>query len=79
VNNTCSTATQTFALTEGALQGFTVRITAPNPCFTQHTIAGVPGFRLYTFTATATRGAYGTADFVSRTVTRTVSNAPLPP
>jgi MSHA biogenesis protein MshP len=68
-----------LSLTQGALAGFTVKITAgPAPCPTSHIVNSTPS-KLYTFTAVATRGTYGSADFVSRTVTRTVSNAPLPP
>jgi MSHA biogenesis protein MshP len=68
--------------TAGALTGFTVTVTSSIPClpgppFTTHSVNGV-NYRLYTLTAVATRGAYGTPDFVSRTVVRTVTNAPLP-
>ena len=68
----------TLNLNEGALVGFTVKILpAPAPCQTTQLVKGV-STRLYTFTVIATRGKFGTPDFVSRTVTRTASTAPLP-
>jgi len=64
--------------TTGAFAGFTVQISPPGkPCvMTTHTMNSVPT-SLYTFTVIATRGTFGTPDFVSRTVTRTVSTAPI--
>jgi MSHA biogenesis protein MshP len=74
--NACPNATLSPA---GALTGFTVSVTASLPCpgFTTHSVNSV-NYRMYTITAVATRGTYGTPEFVSRTVVRTVSNAPLP-
>jgi MSHA biogenesis protein MshP len=55
-------------LTQGALAGFTVNVTCIG---SNHS-----GYRTYEVTATARRGTYGTADYVARTVTRTLSNGP---
>jgi len=66
-----------LVLNEGALAGYRVRITAVGACPTTHVVNGV-NTRTYTVTALATRGNYGTPDFVSRSVTRTLSTAPLP-
>jgi MSHA biogenesis protein MshP len=63
----CNTsgAGQTIALTEGALRGFSVRVTCNGY---QHT-EGVSTY-YYTFDigATASYGAYGSVDFASRSV-----------
>jgi MSHA biogenesis protein MshP len=75
LGNTCPSGI--LSLNQGALRGFTVSVTSAAPCPTTQVVAGV-GRQLFTFTAVATRGTYGTADFVSRKATRTVSNAPLP-
>lgn len=62
-----------------ALKGFVVTVAcAP----TQHQIysGGPPptpqNYEVYTLTSTATSGTYGGPDYVSRTVTRNVTNAP---
>jgi MSHA biogenesis protein MshP len=76
MGNTCAAATTLSP--QGALTGFTVRVTAVCAgASTTITVNGTP-YRMYTFTSTATRGAFGNPDFVSRTVVRTVTNAPLP-
>lgn len=72
-----------FTPPNGALRGFTIRVTPREPCatggFTSHTVTGVPvPYRAYTITSVATRGVYGTPEYVSRRVVRTVTNAPLP-
>lgn len=61
-----------FALTQGASNGFTVTVTFG--C-TDHTVAPQT-YQTFNLVATATRGVYGTPEYVSRTVTRSVTNAP---
>jgi MSHA biogenesis protein MshP len=62
-------ASQTLPLTGGTLKGFAVTVTCAQPP-TNHG-NGHLSFRL---TATATTGAYGTPDFVSRTAATTVTS-----
>jgi MSHA biogenesis protein MshP len=75
---TGSCTNRTLNLTQGALAGFVVRVTcAP----TVHTIySGTPltpnNYEVYALAATASRGTYGRPDYVARTVTRNVTNAP---
>jgi MSHA biogenesis protein MshP len=69
---------KTFTLAQGALKGFVVTV-ACTP--TQHQIySGAPptaqNYEVYALTATATYGSYGGPDYVARTVTRNVTNAP---
>lgn len=69
---------KTFTLTAQAqaLKGFVVTV-ACTPTPHQIYIGGVAKpYELYTLTSTATSGSYGSADYVSRTVTRNVTNAP---
>jgi MSHA biogenesis protein MshP len=65
-------ATTTLNLTATGLVGFvvTVKCTA-----TPHNVGGA-ACQAYALVSTARRGNYGTVDFVSRSVTRTVTNAP---
>ena len=58
----------TLNLSEAALTGFTVKVTC-----TPHT--ALP-YHSYVLGSTATKGVYGKPDFVSRTATRTVTDAP---
>jgi MSHA biogenesis protein MshP len=60
-----------FNLTQGALNGFNIagscrRDTHPS------------GYNTYVITVTASKGTYGRPDYVSRQLTRTVSNGVLP-
>lgn len=55
-------------LTQGALAGFTANVTCVR---SNHS-----GYFTYEVTATARRGVYGTADYVARSLTRTLSNGP---
>jgi Tfp pilus assembly protein PilX len=59
-----------FTLTQGSLNGFAVTVTF----FCTDVVAG--NYQSFNLVATATRGAYGSPDYVARTVTRFVSNAP---
>ena len=61
-------ANRTLNLNRGALTGFVVKVTCAS---TTHPIGTV-----YALTAVATRGSYGSADYVARTVTRNVTTAP---
>jgi MSHA biogenesis protein MshP len=71
--NTCIAAggvAFNFNLTQGVLNGFNINGTC------RRDIHG--GYATYEIKVTASRGTYGTPDFVSRTLTRTVSNGVLP-
>jgi MSHA biogenesis protein MshP len=59
--------TVTLALTEGALNGFTVTVTC------QRFDHGMAPVRTYEITSVARRGTYGTADYVARRLVRAVS------
>jgi MSHA biogenesis protein MshP len=68
----------TFTLAGGALKGFIVTVTC---AATAHQIySGTPltphAYEVYALSATASRGTYGEPDYVARTVTRNVTNAP---
>jgi MSHA biogenesis protein MshP len=73
-----SCADVTFALTQSALAGFTVDVR----CRSAAQDVGVPPaattYQTFQIDATARYGLYGTPGYVSRHLTRTVSNAPLP-
>ena len=63
-----------LTLTQGSLNGFTV--TVQFNC-TNHLVGLVPtSYQAFRLVSTATRGTYGAPDYVSRTVTRSVTNAP---
>jgi len=69
---------KTLNLTQGALAGFAVRVTC---AATPHRIySGAPptavSYQAYALAATASFGTYGKPDYVARTVTRNVTNAP---
>jgi Tfp pilus assembly protein PilX len=65
---------RTFALTAASLTGFTVTVTCS---VTLHQIgAGPTTYHAYALQSTAQRGTYGSAEFVARTSTRTVTDAP---
>lgn len=71
-------ASRTFTLTQGALNGFVVTVTCTP---TTHQIySGAPptaqNYEVYALKSTATYGSYGGPDYVARTVTRDVTNAP---
>jgi len=65
-------ASVALAPTAVGLKGFTVTVTC---AVSAHQI-GLNVYQAYALSATAQRGNYGTPDFVSRTVTRSVTNAP---
>ena len=70
-------ANRTLNLTQGALAGFTVKVTC---AATVHQIYSGPppatNYQVYALAATASSGIYGKPDYVARTVTRNVTNAP---
>jgi MSHA biogenesis protein MshP len=68
---TCA-ATTTLSPTAPGLSGFTITVTCSA---STHNITGI-AYQSYSLTSTARRGNYGAPDFVSRPVTRTVTNAP---
>jgi MSHA biogenesis protein MshP len=71
-------ATNTLNLTGGALAGFVVRVTCTSTAhqiYSPITSTWQP-YTVYALAATATKGGYGAQDYVARTVTRNVTNAP---
>lgn len=82
INNTAATCgglpstptTNTFTLAVNGLNGYTVSVVCS---YTPHFERGNP-YNVYLITATATSGAFGEADYVSRTLNTTVTDA-LPP
>jgi MSHA biogenesis protein MshP len=65
-------ATTTLNLTQGAMNGF--RVTVSCQAFQHNDTSSATGFYwTYNLSATAQRGAYGTSDFVSRSVAKTVA------
>lgn len=64
--------TNTFNLAVAGLDGFTVSVVCS---YTEHRERGTT-YNIYVITSTATSGAFGDADFVSRTLRATVTNAP---
>ncbi|HUA23935.1 MAG TPA: hypothetical protein VMA54_07460 [Steroidobacteraceae bacterium] len=69
----------TLNLTQGALAGFVVRVTCTST--TPHQIYSPvtstwKTYTVYALAATASNGTYGTRDYVTRTVTRYVTDAP---
>lgn len=66
-------ASTTLNLTEAALSGFRVRVTCT--ASNNHVVNG-GSHRIYDLDAFAWRGTYGTPDYVSRSVSRTVSSIP---
>jgi MSHA biogenesis protein MshP len=72
-------ATNTLNLTRGALTGFVVELACSST--PQHRIYSPvtstwTSYTVYALAATATKGTYGAQDYVARTVTRNVTNAP---
>ena len=66
VNGNCNSGTPTWTvpLNEGMLVGFTAVVSCIG---TQHTHNGAP-YWTYLITSTATKGTYGTADYVRRQI-----------
>jgi Tfp pilus assembly protein PilX len=67
----CSAST-VLNLAAPGLSGFTVTVTCSASA---HNVAGTI-YQAYALSATAQHGTYASSDFVQRTATRTVSNAP---
>ena len=70
--NAGSCASTTLNLTEGGLNGFTVSVTCS---FTPHTVS-TTAVNVYRIDATASMGAFGQPDFVSRHVYATFVDTP---
>lgn len=75
---TSTPSSNTLNLTQGTLTGFVVTVTCTP---TQHQIYSPSTstwqpYTVYALAATASEGAYGSQDYVARTVTRNVTNAP---
>ena len=68
----CTAATGGFALSAAGLNGFAVNVQCTE---TQHKERGTT-YRVAVITSTATYGSFGNADYVSRTLQATVTNAP---
>jgi MSHA biogenesis protein MshP len=66
----------TLNLTQGALAGFVVKVTCTSTTHQIYTGATPTTYTVYALTATASNGTYGAQDYVSRTVSRNVTNAP---
>lgn len=72
----CATASRnTFTLTQAALAGFVVTVTC-TPTTHQIYSPSMSTWTVYTLASTATSGAYGDADYVTRRVSRNVTLAP---
>jgi len=72
-NNNCALLTN-FALAAPGLNGFNVTVQCIS---TQHKERS-DTYNVYVITSTATSGAFGTSDYVSRQLQITVTNAPVP-
>jgi MSHA biogenesis protein MshP len=57
-------ATTTINLTQGGLNGFSVQVTCSVNSFTE----GTTNYNMFTITGFATKGSFGSADYVSRRV-----------
>lgn len=62
--------TNTFTLADAGLNGFTIRFACQRSI---HSEAGVNNVNIFTLTATATNSTFGSADYVRRVLTATVS------
>jgi MSHA biogenesis protein MshP len=72
----CPVATTTLAPAAPGMSGFTITVTCSALPHSIGPASPPPQYSTYFLTSTARRGTYGKPDFVSRTVTRTVNNAP---
>jgi MSHA biogenesis protein MshP len=69
-------ASNTLNLTGGALAGFVVNVSCTSTTHQIYSGATATTYTVYALAATASKGTYGTQDYVARTVSRNVSNAP---
>ncbi len=67
--------TNTFNLGITGLDGFAVSVVCE---YTEHREGAPPNDKVYVITSTATSGTFGNADYVSRTIKATVTDAPAP-
>lgn len=70
-------ASSTLNLTRGALTGFVVTLACSATTHQIYTGVTPTQYTVYALTASASEGTYGTRDYVTRTVTRNVTLAPL--
>lgn len=68
----CAAVPAGFTLTGGTLAGYQVTL----QCSAETVTEGTDTYAVYALTATASFGAPGSADFVGRTLTATVTDAP---
>jgi len=73
-NGNCAASTS-FPLAAPGLNGFNVTVQCTS---TAHRERAAPDYNVYVINATAFSGAFGTADYVSRQLQVTVTNAPVP-
>ncbi len=69
-------ANNTLNLTRGALKGFVVKVACTSTTHQIYSGATPQPYTVYALAATASEGTYGGQDYVARTVTRNVTNAP---
>lgn len=69
-----ATVTSAFTLSVSGLNGFAVTVVCS---YTPHRERGTT-YNIFVITSTATSGNFGDADFVSRTLNATVTDAPAP-
>ena len=71
-HGSCALAPPPLSLNQAALTGFSVQVW----CTANTYLVSSVLYPVYTITATATRGVYGTPEYVSRQLIRTVNNLP---
>ena len=64
--------TNSFNLSVAGLDGFAVTVVCE---YTEHRERAPPNYKVYVITSTATSGNFGTADYVSRRIQTTVTDA----
>ncbi|MCH7696230.1 MAG: hypothetical protein IIB73_08050 [Proteobacteria bacterium] len=70
--NVCFASPTTFNLTGGALAGYTVSLS----CSAVNIDEGPSNYNVFQLASTASRGLFGSPDFVSRTLRASVTTAP---
>ncbi len=68
-----ATVATVFTLSASGLNGFSVRVTCT---YTQHRERSPPNYSVFVITSTATSSNFADADYVSRTLNTTVTDAP---
>jgi MSHA biogenesis protein MshP len=76
-HGSCPVAPTPLALAQGTLKGFSVQVSCTANTYTSNpTGTGALPYQVYSISATATLGLYGTPGYVSRTAAKTVNNLP---